>query len=603
MHVADYIVLGVYLAGIFVVGLGLSLKVKDTNDLFTAGGRSPWWASGLSGFMTMFSAGTFVVWGGIAYKFGFVAVMINLMYGIAALLVGFFVAGKWKRMGLGTPAQFTERRFGVGALHFYTWSMMLYRMIGVGVALYSLAVLLVALIPLGQGNLLRDPATGNLSLSWAILIFGGVVVIYTMIGGLWAVLMTDVMQFIVLNLSVLFMVPLILLEVGGVSGFVADAPKGFFMPTAGGYTWFFLAGWCAIHFFMVGAEWAFAQRYICVSSQRDARKSAFLFGALYLVSPILWLAPPLAWRVINPIPEGATEAQVNTMAEQAYVLACKHVLPVGMVGLMLAAMFSATASMVSSQLNVFAGVLTEDVYAKLRHTRDDGELLWAGRIISLLLGAGLIGLALGVPVLGGAEKVVIGITELAVVSLLAPTIWGMFSRPIGGAAVWVTGLAGLGVGLLVRFGFAADGLLANIDALTGVSAWVQAYDSMLKTLIGVVLPVILLGVMTMLSMSKGESEGWRRVEAGAARFADGHSIRDRSRFDPAPANIVAGCLGACGLMMAALTVVNEQGQGTIALFSVALLALAALIAGWAGRTVRVSRGNVPPGSASVAEDV
>ena len=182
--------------------------------------------------------------------------------------------------------------------------MMVYRMMGVGVALYSLAVILVALMPIAEGSFLRDPVTGNLSLTWAILFFGMCVVIYTMVGGLWAVLMTDVLQFIVLNLAVLFILPLILIKVGGVGGFVEQAPAGFFMPVAGEFTWFVLAGWCAIHFFMVGAEWAFAQRYICVPTEKDAKKGVFLFGALYLVSPILWLAPPLIWRVIQPIPAG-----------------------------------------------------------------------------------------------------------------------------------------------------------------------------------------------------------------------------------------------------------------------------------------------------------
>jgi len=74
--------------------------------MFAAGGQSPWWTSGLSAFMTMFSANTFVVWGGIAYKMGLVAVIINLMYGVAALLVGYFVAGRWKNLGIETPAQF-----------------------------------------------------------------------------------------------------------------------------------------------------------------------------------------------------------------------------------------------------------------------------------------------------------------------------------------------------------------------------------------------------------------------------------------------------------------------------------------------------------------
>jgi len=351
----DYFVLLSYVFGVFAVGVGLSLKVRKTDDLFKAGGRSPWWASGLSGFMTMFSAGTFVVWGGIAYRLGLVAVMINLCYGVAALLVGYFVAGRWKHLGIHTPAQFIQQRYGTAALHLYTWVMMVYRMVGTAVALYSLAVLLVNLMPLAEGNPFRDPATGNLSLTWAVLLFGGCVVVYTMVGGLWAVLMTDVLQFLVLNLAVVFMVPLILGDVGGLGGFVRQSPEGFLMPVAGPYTWFFLAGWCTVHFFMVGAEWAFVQRFICVPSAKDARKSAYLFGALYLISPVLWLLPPLAYRLIHPIPAGASEAEVTALAESAYIMACRHVLPAGMVGLMLAAMFSATASMVSSQLNVFAG--------------------------------------------------------------------------------------------------------------------------------------------------------------------------------------------------------------------------------------------------------
>lgn len=569
MGMADYIVLACYLIGIFAVGVALSVRVKDTADLFAAGGRSPWWASGLSGFMTMFSAGTFVVWGGVAYRLGFVAVVINLMYGIAAILVGLFVAGRWQRLGLATPAQFIEQRFGKAALHFYAWAMMVYRMTGVGVSLYSLAIILVALMPLDEGNLLQDPATGNLSLHWAILIFGGVVVIYTMVGGLWAVLMTDVLQFIVLNLAVLFMIPMVLGEVGGIRGFIAKAPDGFFLPTAGSYTWFFLAGWCAIHFFMVGAEWAFAQRYICVPTEQDARKSGLLFGGLYLVSPILWLLPPLAWREIHPIPPGATAAEVNALAEQAYILACRHVLPAGMVGLMVAAMFSATASMVSSQLNVFAGVLTEDFYAKLRSGATGRELLWVGRAFSLVLGVVLVGLALAVPLLGGAERVIITITSLMVAPLLAPTIFGLFNRRIDQRAVWVSAAVCIVAGAVAKY--LAPGRLG----LSGEST---------EILIGVMLPVAVLAVLA--AVPRGPAAGWERVEAGAAAYRSRQRAAAPLPFDPWPAYIVAGGLGACGLMMTGLLLVNDQDRGTISSFALALGVLALLIAAAANRKVR-----------------
>ena len=61
-----------------------------------------------------------MVWGGIAYRLGMVAVLINLMYGVSALLIGYFVAGRWKKIGVQTPAEFIKLRYGSAALHFFT---------------------------------------------------------------------------------------------------------------------------------------------------------------------------------------------------------------------------------------------------------------------------------------------------------------------------------------------------------------------------------------------------------------------------------------------------------------------------------------------------
>ena len=336
MHTLDWVVLGLYLIGTVGIGILLGRKVRSTSDLFAAGGASPWWASGLSAFMTMFSANTFVVWGGMAYEHGLVAIMVNLCYGVAALLAGYTVAGKWKRLGIRTPAEFVERRFGKGALHFYTWLMMIYRMVGSAGALYAIATITVAV---SRGNNTAATVQGMPpALMTAILVFGAVVVLYTMIGGLWAVLMTDVIQFIVLNVAVLFVVPLVLLDIGGFGSFLAQMPEGFLALTSGSkYTWFFLFGWVAIHYFMIGAEFAFVQRYLCVPTPRDARRGTILFGVLYLFSPFLWLLPPLLWRVQSPIPEGATAEVIRVLKEEAYIRSCKNVLPIGMVGLMMAA--------------------------------------------------------------------------------------------------------------------------------------------------------------------------------------------------------------------------------------------------------------------------
>lgn len=553
----DYGVLIAYLFGIVLVGVLLSRRNRTSADMFAAGGQSPWWTSGLSAFMTMFSANTFVVWGGIGYRLGFTAVAINLMYGIAAIAVGYFVAGHWKRIGVRTPAEYIQLRFGTGALHFYTWAMMIFRIVGTAGALYALATILVALMPLAEGNFLRDPATGNLSLTWAILIFGAIVVFYTMIGGLWAVLMTDVLQFIILNLAIAFVVPLVLLQAGGFGEFVQAAPEGFFAATGGTYTWFFLAGWCAIHFFMIGADWAFAQRFICVPNVRDARRSTYLFGALYLGSPFLWLLPPIVWRVIEPIPEGATAETIRHLSETAYINSVAAVLPAGMVGLMVAAMFSATASMVSSQLNVFSGVLTHDIYRPLRKVAETSrELVTAGRIFTILLGIVIIGIALAIPALGGAERVIVGITELMVVALLAPAVWGLFSRTINGKAVWITGGIGLGAGLLVRGGLAAGGLLEDVVGFQTLAQWVQANGTYVTTFTGVVLPIAILGVIQMLT--KKPAAGYARVEA-LARIRNEEDAASPSLPSRMPAIIVGWALLACAVMMTVLVVVNQDG--------------------------------------------
>jgi solute:Na+ symporter, SSS family len=552
MQTTDWIVLALYLAGTLLVGVFLGRMVNNSSDLFAAGGRSPWWISGLSAFMTMFSANTFVVWGGIAYQHGLVAVMINLCYGVAAIAVGFTVAGKWRAMGIATPADYIDLRFGRAALHFYTWFMMAFRIIGTGGALYAIARLMLAVISGGDST--SDAALSSPQLNIAIVVFALIVVGYTMIGGLWAVLMTDTVQFIILNLAVIFVIPLSLARTGGWSGFIEKAPEGFFAATSDQYTFLFLLGWVAIHYFMIGAEWAFVQRYLCVPTKKDARKSAFLFGGLYLFSPFLWLLPPLLWRAQQPIPEGADAATVTHLSETAYILSCKAVLPVGMLGLMLAALFSATASMISSQLNVFSGVLTKNIYQPLADKPSERQLVRIGRIFICILGAIIAGIAIATPYLGGAANLIIAVAQVMVAPLLAPTLLALFCRRLGLATIWAT------VGICFPLG-----LLATLtDALKGT--WLAN-----PTFTGVILPLLVIGVMWMIS--KREAPGWRAIEE-LAGHAEGLEVPAPSAM---PARIVGISLALCAATLLALIPINDENQGMLAGFAIALLTLSTLM--------------------------
>jgi len=565
MHTADWTVLALYLIATVGIGVMLGRKVKNTSDLFAAGGASPWWASGLSAFMTMFSANTFVVWGGMAYEHGTVAIMVNLCYGVAALLAGYTVAGKWKELGVRTPAEFVERRFGKGALHFYTWAMMIFRLVGAAGALYAIATLTVA-VTHGDNSATQVQGMPK-ELVTAILIFGAVVVLYTMIGGLWAVLMTDVIQFIVLNVAVIFVVVLTLFDIGGLGGFVAQAPEGFIAFTSGSkYTWFFLFGWVAIHYFMIGAEFAFVQRYLCVPTPRDARRGTVLFGVMYLLSPFLWLLPPLLWRVQSPIPEGAAADMIRVLKEEAYIKSCVEVLPIGMVGLMMAAMFSATASMISSQLNVFSGVLTHDIYRPWRKKTSEKSLLFAGRGFTLFLGLLIAGIALCIPMLGGAEKVIISITELMVVPLLAPVLIGLLSKRVNVAALWLTAGICIPLGLALHF---------ELIVPPNDSPFWQWLFSHSKTFVGVVLPMAIVLIAHL--RARGIDQRWQNIEELQAAERDAEAEAS-GKADATPARIVGWSMVVLGIGMLCLLPVNPGQRITILSFGllVAMIGLAIL---------------------------
>ncbi|WP_411851363.1 sodium:solute symporter family transporter [Stenotrophomonas sp. LGBM10] len=559
MALIDFLVLGGYLLGTLAVGLYYARRNRRSRDMFAAGGRSPWWVAGLSSFMTLKSAGTFVVWGGLAYREGVVAIAINTCIGVAGLLVGWRVAGRWRRTGVGTPAEFVALRFGPSAVQLYTWAMMAVRILSTGVALYALAVMLVALVPLAPGHPLRDAATGHLSLAFAIVLFGAIVVTYTVAGGLWAVLMTDVLQFIVLQLAVLFVIPLLWLEVHA-SAPAATLPDGFFLPFSDRYTLWFMAGWVAVHFFLVGAEWAFAQRYICVPSERDARRSAWLFGVLYLVSPAVWLTPPILFRML----------QADADPEQAYILASQRVLPAGMLGVMMAAMFSATASAISGQINVFAGVLTEQFYRPwLGDAWSERRLVAAGRAFALAIGAALIGVALCVPRMGGAETIVLTVTGMLFGPLMAPTLWGLLSGRIGTVTVFVTALASFTAGMVVRIGLGPGGAWASSTA----GRWIHANPRLTDVLVGAVLPVLILTVSQL--CARRDQPQWRVIRARMDAYAPTPLGADDAGA-LAPARVVAIGLGATGLLSLGLLAVNQHGHLALLLFGVVLLVLARL---------------------------
>jgi len=554
MRGLDWIVIFLYFLGLLAVGAIFSRKTQTASGMFVAGRSSPWWLSGISAYMAMFSAGTFVVWGGISYEHGLVGAVICSMYGFAAFIAGRFFAGTWRKTALSTAAEFIQLRFGKGAFNFYT----IYRGLMLcmfGLSLYALAVMICPLMPLPEGNLLRDAATGNLSVDWACMIITVIVIAYTMSGGLWAVLVTDTLQFLVLTLSVAIVVPLIVVKAGGFTQIAANLPEGFLRPTAPGFSSVFLIGWLIVNCFQLGAEWHFVQRHLCVPTSKDARKAMYLFGCMYLVTPFLWMAPPMIYRAMSP---GADP-------QEAYILACKTVMPPGMIGMMAAAMFSATASSLAGILNMYAGVLTDDVYRrKIRPGATEAQSVRAGRIFTVLIGVYVLAGALILPRLGNIRDIIILMGSLIGSSLLLPTLWALRSKRIGPGMVWWTLFAGTAAGVLLRFGLSKDGWFSGVEALAGLSALVQAHSREADLLVGISVPLILLTGAHF--CSRGTRTEFSRLQEAVEKARRADNPQGASRT---PLLVIAWGLGMLTLILLGLT--PFSGEQWITMLSAGLL--------------------------------
>ena len=556
MVLADYIILFIYGIGILYIGSILSKKNKTSADMFAVKKQSPWWLSGLSAFMSAFSAGTFVVWGGIAYKQGLVAVSICMCSGISSFLVGKLFAKKWASLGITTVGDYVNMRFGREAVQFYTWIGMLFKIVAMGVALYSFATLVSSLIALSPSHLLADPQTGHLSKAFAIVISGLLMLVYTVSGGLWAVLIIDAIQFVVLTATVLFVVPLCFAKVGGVQQFISAVPDNFLSPASGSFTYLFLIGWIFVHTFKLGGEWVFIQRFLAVSSPRNAQKSSYLFGTLYLVSPIIWMLPPMIYRVMNP----------GAVPEQAYVLACAAVLPAGMMGLLLAAMFSSAASYIDGEVNVYAGAITNDFYKLIINpAASEKKLVLVGRISSFLIGAVIICLALVIPYVGGAEKVILTITGLLAVAMVLPVLWGLYFGRIKQKAVWYSTVGTFIAAALVKFAIPTQ----------SANPYIQFYNrhaQVIEVTIGLLVPLLILTVMEL--TAKSNSEGFIQIRKARKKEAAIPTDRSIAYF---PARILGYSIAALSALILALAFLGGEHAWLIGLFAGVLLLIGMVI--------------------------
>ena len=426
----DTIVILVFSAFVLCIGLVFSRTGINLKSFFAGGESVPWFIGGLSLFMSFFSAGTFVAWGSIAYKYGWVAITIQWTMCIGALISGLYLAPLWKSTGNLTAAEFIKERLGAQVQKTYIYIFMLVSLFIKGTVLYPVAKLVSA--SLGYPLM---PST---------IVLGLFMIAYTAVGGLWAVMVTDILQFVILTAAVLIILPLSFDAAGGLSKFQANAQEGFFDLINGEFTLVFIIAFTLYHIFYIGGNWTFVQRYTSVKDGKSARKVAYLFAALYLISPVLWMLPPMIYKTINPSLTGLD-------TENAYLMICQLVLPPGLLGLMLTGMYFSTSASANTTLNVVSAVFTNDIYkGRINPAATDRKLMNVARLSSWSIGLGMIAIALMVPYIGGLVNVTLSVGAITGGPILAPPIWALFSKRLSGKATLIITYVSLGINLIFK---------------------------------------------------------------------------------------------------------------------------------------------------------
>jgi len=426
LQTLDYVSIGIYLLLMAGVGVFFSWFIKDIKSYFTGGNSIPWGISAISNFMGSLSTFVFVAYAGIAYKDGLIGVVVLWCTIIPFIFAAFFIGKRWVRSRIMTPIEYLEIRFNSNIRQLFGWLGLGMRFLDNMVRQYAMGIFLIT-------------AT-DLTFYEAIIYSGLITTLFTLMGGVWAVVVMDTLQFIILIFVSILLVPLSLEATGGLSALMTKLPEHF--------EWFSGAKsqplWLMVYYLMIlfkyNGNWVFIQRFYSVKDEKAAKKLGYGTALLLFIFPIIFLLPAIAAADILP-----------NLAdpEQAYVAVAVKLLPAGLLGLMIAAMFSATMSSLNSEFNVMSAVLTNDIYKKLINPNaSDKKLIFIARLNIVLVGIVVVIGSLYMGKLGGAFEANKILTGLFAIPLAIPLVLGLMFKKTNSVGVFFTVVVGIFTGLI-----------------------------------------------------------------------------------------------------------------------------------------------------------
>jgi SSS family solute:Na+ symporter len=545
----DYVILLSFFAILIFIGVYFRKYVKEAKDYFAAGAAVPWWLSGISFWMASFSATFFVIYSQIAFKYGLVAMTIAWAGVPVMAIARIFFAHRWRRARVITPLGFMEQRYSKLVHQVFVWTGLPLRLIDNALRILATGIFLA-------------PAIGQkwFTLDVSMIIVGLIMILYSILGGQWAVLVTDFFQFIILCIAVIALFLLTFGAVGGFGGFLSglqaspDIPPGFLHPIAPPYDLFYWAMFFLLVLLSYNASWGLVQKYNCVATEKDAKKVAATMGVLSFFGPLVFFFPAMAARFYLPKLMGAG---VLGRSDEVYVLMALKILPVGLMGILVAGMFSATLSTLGNEYNVLSGVLTKDFYQKkIRPGADEKRLMTVGRLNCAIIGIVTIGIAFGLKYL----KDVFNLIDIMVKifgalgpAMMLPLLAGLLFKKFNSRGAVAGVIAGMfsGVVLVVLNGVLLGLYQDRLAADPALSYWLKQGWNSASTAVNVLATLLGMGIGSALFKTPPEEKD--RAEEFLARM----SVPSEPKIEPekrrrSPFGIVGVGLMIYGVIIAAV---------------------------------------------------
>lgn len=387
MSSLDWIVVAGYLVGSVWLGLRLARRGSGSMVEFFVGGRAvPWWLAATSMAATTFNVDTPLYVSGLVARAGVAGNWEWWSFALAHVLLAVLLARLWRRAAVLTDAELTELRYAgrpaalLRATRAFLFAVPL-NCLGIGYGMLAMRKVIVALgLVQGLSWLPGDPQL------WAVVIVVAITLAYTTVSGLWGVVATDFIQYILAMVGATVVAAYAVHEVGGLGALAATlrhAGEGHrldLVPTGpdamlplGTFLGYLGIQWWAFKNSDGGGM--FVQRLSATADEREATRAAHLFNVLnYVVRSWPWILVGLAALIVLP---GLADPEL------AYPTLMLRYLPAGVLGLVFASLLAAFMSTVSTQVNWGASYVVHDLYGRFAGVSDERKLLRAARLASI----------------------------------------------------------------------------------------------------------------------------------------------------------------------------------------------------------------------------